>query len=250
MANPIYPGTDLKFQITTNYDDFQLTEDEWELTVADPYGRIRKITKNDCFWDTDGRYYFTLEKVMRGQYLVRFKGLYEDEDYDKQKAAVTDVQPLVTVPDCGCHRGEECCHKVHYQIVWTVSIDGDEYLAGSDGKYILTSDGKRIAFKNPKRKQIEDMGKVILETMTGEEFKQFIEGRNPDGRIDTLPEMLDAAQGISDSETIQHDVQEQIDENLENQAADSSDIDEIFGGASTAPTVPTQPIVVEEEEEP
>ena len=56
------------------------------------------------------------------------------------------------------------------------------------------------------------MGKVILDTMTGEQFKQFIEGNNPDGVIDTVPEMMRAAQGISDDETIQQDVQEQIED--------------------------------------
>ena len=48
--------------------------------------------------------------------------------------------------------------------------------------------------------------------MTGDEFLQFIEGTNPDGKIDTIPEMMSAAQGISDDETIQDDVQEQIEE--------------------------------------
>lgn len=48
--------------------------------------------------------------------------------------------------------------------------------------------------------------------MTGDEFLQFIEGTNPDGKIDTIPEMMAAAQGISDDETIQHEVQEQIEE--------------------------------------
>jgi tRNA U54 and U55 pseudouridine synthase Pus10 len=216
---PIYPGMDLKFLVSTEFLDFHIEEDDFQIVIRNRWGQVKQIVhRDDCFWDTDGNFYFTMENVKKGEYFAYFMGTYEDEDYDKQKATVTDMQPLVTVPDCGCHstpgpsphRGGECCHKVHYQIVWTVSIDGDEYLAGSDGKYILTSDGKRICFKNDKRKQIEEMGKVILDTMTAEEFKQFIEGRNPDGKIDTLPEMLAAAQGISDTETIQDDVQQQI----------------------------------------
>lgn len=256
MAYPIYQGMDLKFQVTTEWPDFQLTEDPFEIIVKDRYGRIvRDMKKDDLFWDSDGRYYFTLENVRRGIYYAYFKGDYEDDDYDKQRAVVTDYQKLLEVPscvrDCPCENSNftssyKCCHKVHYQMVFTVSIDGDDYLCGSDGKYILTSDGKRICFKSDKRKQIEDMGKVILDTMTGEEFKQFIEGYNPNGQIDTVSEMIRAAQGISDDETIQQDVQEQIGDNQ----ADNSDIDEIFGGASTAPTVPTQPITAEEEEEP
>ena len=209
---PIYPGMDLKIQVQTEFLDFQITEDDFEITIRDQYGRIRqRIKREDSFWDSDGRFYFTMENVHRGTYYAYFRGQYEDDDYDKQKATVTDYQQLVVVPDCSCRK--ECgCHKVHYQIVWTVSIDGDDYLCGSDGKYILTSDGCRIAFKNEKRKQIENMGKVYLDTMTGEEFKQFIEGRNPDGQIDTLPEMLDAAQGISDQETIKEEIQSEVEE--------------------------------------
>ena len=72
------------------------------------------------------------------------------------------------------------------------------------------------------------MGKVILDTMTGEEFKQFIEGRNPDGDIDTVPEMLDAARGISDSTTIKEDVEQQMSEHDQDNEATDADIDSIF----------------------
>lgn len=44
--------------------------------------------------------------------------------------------------------------------------------------------------------------RVILNTMTGEEFKKYIEQRNENGRIDTLPEALRALEGIRDDETI------------------------------------------------
>ena len=64
--------------------------------------------------------------------------------------------------------------------------------------------------------------------MTGDEFLQFMEGTNPDGKIDTIPEMMAAAQGISDDETIQDDVQEQIEEHDEDNEATDADIDSIF----------------------
>ena len=44
--------------------------------------------------------------------------------------------------------------------------------------------------------------KVILQTMTGDEFKKYIEQRNPNGEIDTLPEVLKALKGLRDDETI------------------------------------------------
>lgn len=222
MAYPIYPGMDVKFQIKTDYNDFQLTEDPWKIIIKDQYGRtVSALDKGDCFWDADGNYYFALEKVRNGMvYFVFFKGSYEDEDYDDQRAAVTDIQRLLAVPsavcECPCIESRQSLsckhHRVHYRLVTTVSIDGDDYLCGLDGKYILTSDGKRICFKSDKRKQIEDMGKVVLDTMTGEEFKQFIEGRKPDGEIDTIPEMIDATKGISDQQTIKEEISKEVEE--------------------------------------
>ena len=220
----IYPGTDLKFRITTTQPDFNLSEDTFEIKIKDQYGRVRyTIGKSDCFWDDQGNWYFVMDNVRTGIYFAWFHGRYEDEDYDDQRRDFTDVQELCRVnyhdmpPRCH-HR-----HVVQYEQVWTVSVDGDEYLCDSEGRYILTADGDRICFKNNKSQTIDDMGKVRMQ-MTGDEFLQFMEGRNPDGKIDTIPEMMDAAQGISDDETIQHDVQEQMSDN----SADHTDIDDIF----------------------
>ncbi len=215
-----YPGTDRKFMVTTTQEDFLMTEDDFEITVIDPYRRQRRIKKQDCFFDSDGRYYFTLERTLRGTYYAWFKGWYEDDDYDKQVRQFTDGQKLceVGVKACRCGTATDstchCRHVVQYQEVTTVSVDGDEYLADTDGKYILTSDGKRIAFKNPTKDKITDMGKVRL-NMTGDEFKELIEGDNHDGTINTVPEQMRAMQGISDDETIQHDVDERIDVKIE-----------------------------------
>lgn len=207
----IYPGTDLKFRITTTQPDFNLSEDTFEIKIKDQYNRVRQVvTKSDCFWDDQGNWYFVMDNVKTGIYFAWFHGRYEDEDYDDQRRDFADVQELCRV---NYHAGplHRHHHKVHYEQVWTVSIDGDEYLCDKDGNYVLTSDGKRICFKSNKSQEIDDMGKVRM-NMTGDEFLQFMEGRNPDGKIDTIPEMIDAAHGISDDETIQHDVQEQIEQ--------------------------------------
>ena len=226
----VYPGTDKKYLITTTQEDFNLMEDSWEVLIKDRYGRVRyRRPKSECFWDSDGNYYFTLEGLRQGRYFAYFRGEYEDDDYDKQKRVFTDVQKLLEVglvPDCPCRRKRK--HVVQYTEVTTVSIDGEDYLADKDGKYIYTSDGMRICFKSDKSEKIEDMGKVKLDTLTGDEFKMLIEGHNPDGNIDTLPEMLDAAKGISDDTTIRKDVDDQIDEQLDEQAATDEDIDEMF----------------------
>lgn len=237
MAYPIYPGMDVKFQVTTEWEDFQLTEDPFEIVIKNGYGRmVKTIKKADCFWDEDGRYYFTLKNVQRGIYRAYFKGDYEDEDYDTQRATITDLQDLLIVPSNVRESNggnitftPSCKHKVHYRLVTIVSIDGDDYLADCNGKYILTQDGKRICFKSDKSQEIEDMGKVRLDTLTGDEFKKLIEGNNPDGQIDTIPEMLRAAEGISDDgTTIKEEVAQQIDDSQEENEATDDDIDEIF----------------------
>ena len=62
-------------------------------------------------------------------------------------------------------------------------------------------------------------------SMTGEEFKRLIEQPNPDGVIDTLPEMMRAMQGISDDgETIDDKVQQAMDSRV----GTEQDVDEIF----------------------
>ena len=225
----IYPGTDLKFRITTTQPDFQFSEDSFEIRIVDQYGRLwRTVTKSDCFWDDQGNWYFTMDNPRRGVYTAAFLGRYEDEDYDDQRRDFADVQELCRVGYLGGpRRHRKCRHVVQYEQVWTVSVDGEDYLADCDGRYVLTADGKRICFRSDKSQQIDDMGKVIMD-MTGDEFLQLIEGRNPNGEIDTVPEMLDAARGIRDDETIQHDVDERIIEEVESQQAGHEDIDEIF----------------------
>ena len=226
----IYPGTDLKFRITTTQPDFQLSEDWFEIRIKDQYGRVKQVvTKSDCFWDDQGEWYFVMDDVRKGIYYAFFHGRYEDEDYDDQRRDFTDVQELCRVGYCGCPCVSRCKrkHVVHYEQVWTVSIDGDEYLCDNEGRYILTADGDRICFKNNKSQTIDDMGKVRMQ-MTGEEFLQKWEGRSKDGSVNTVPELFDSMQGISDDETIQHDVDERIDEHdTENEATDA-DIDSIF----------------------
>ena len=90
-----YPGTDRKFMVTTTQEDFLLVDDDFEITVIDPYRRQRRIAKQDCFFDSDGRYYFTLERTLRGTYYAWFKGWYEDDDYDEQTRQFTDASCLL-----------------------------------------------------------------------------------------------------------------------------------------------------------
>lgn len=229
----IYPGTDLKFRVTTEIPDFHLSEDAFSIVVKDKYFRtVAAITKNDCFYDDQGNWYFTLSKVRSGWYYAYFTAQREDEDFDDQLAQYKDSQLLCVVGYCKRHAPliPDCCrcrHKVHYEQVWSVSIDGADYLADCDGKYVYTSDGKRIQFTNATSDYVEDMGKIKMQ-MTGDEFLQFMEGRDKNGKINTIPEMFDAAQGISDDETIPQKIQQEIDENEQENEASDEDIDQIF----------------------
>ena len=227
----VAPGTDLKFRVTVTKEDFNLARDWFEIIIKNSYGRVvARITKNDCFYDSEARWYFALENVKQGEHAAVFIGAYEDEDYGKQRRVWTDRQPLfVGIEDCQTSHRQHSCegHPVEYEQVWDVSIDGEDYLADCDGNYVYTSDGKRIQFSNQLSDIVEDMGKVKMK-MTGEEFLKKWEGRDPNGEIDTIPEMFDAAQGISDDETIPQKIKRDIDESQEENEASDADIDSIF----------------------
>ena len=212
----VNPGNDLKFRVTTQKDDFNLARDPFAIIIKNRWGRIvKRIEKTDCFYDSEGRWYFNVEHVASGLHYAIFIGAYDDEDYGKQHRTWNDRQPLFVGRE-GCmmtsrRRHHPAACPVSYEQVWAVTVDGDDYLADCNGDYVYTSDGKRIQFTNNLSQIIEnDMGKVKMK-MT-----------------DTLPEMLDAARGISDQQTIKGDVQEQIDENEKDNEATDSDIDEIF----------------------
>jgi len=208
----IYPGTDIKFRITATQPDFQLSEDQFQIVIKDHHGRIRQtLAKSDCFWDDKGNWYFVMDNACRGIYYAYFHGRYDDEDYDDQYRDFTDAQELCRVGYRGTPVPCKCKHVVQYEQVWTVSVDGEDYLADSDGKYVLTADGKRICFHSNKSQQIDDMGKVRMQ-MKGDEFLQLMEGRNPNGEVDTIHEMFDTAQGIGDDKTIIEEIEEQVEE--------------------------------------
>lgn len=219
----MYPGCDLKFRVTSTQMHFEMGEDNFGITIKNQFGRVMwRIEKRDCIIDTEGHFYFVLENVPGGVYTAIFAGSFEDEDYNKQERVFFDIQHLAIVPgERVKHIGP---HKVQYDQVWTVSIDGADYLADSNGHYIYTSDGHRIQFISQNQQTAEDMGKVMMH-MTGDEFLKLIEGRSPDSEINTLPEVFDALRGITDKDSaVKEDVQDQIDDN----ECGDSDIDEIF----------------------
>lgn len=156
----IYPGTDLKFRVTADIAGFSIGDGEFGITVLDQYGRTRyNIVKDECFQDSEGRWYFTLSNARRGIYSARFTATIPDADYDALHRQYVDLQPLVAVGYCGCFSTPHgCCRKeqqVQYEQVWTANLDDGTYLADADGRLILTADGARIKI-NPDTNNDDD----------------------------------------------------------------------------------------------
>lgn len=197
-------------------DWFSLTECDFSITIKSRWGKlITTIAKGDCFEDSDGRYYFTLTGLANGNYYAYFSGTISDVDFSGSKRTITDKQRLITIGSCCCDCEEsDCCcendHLITYEQVWTRNIDDVDYLCDKFGNYIYTSDGHRIAFTR-KPQETTDMGKITL-NMTGDEFKQLIEGRSPNGEVDTIPEMVDVMKGINDDSTIKDETESTYDE--------------------------------------
>lgn len=228
----VNPGCNLKFRLSTTKDDFTLASDKWNIVIKNNLGRTtHRIAKKDCYYDTEGRYYFNILNPQVGTYTAIFVGAYEDEDYPEDRRIWTDRQVLFVCRE-GCmmrqrrKRHPSAC-PVEYEQVWACSVNGDDYLADCYGRYILTAEGDRIQFTNNLSNDVEEMGKVKLK-MTGEQFVQLIEGKDPNGAVNTIPELMQVMTGVDDQETIPQRIQDEIDDNEEENEATDSDIDEIF----------------------
>lgn len=228
----VQPGTDLKFRVTVTKDDFTLGGDDFNIVIKNQWGRVtHRIKKSDCFYDTERRFYFNVPNAMLGTHYAIFIGAMEDDDCEGGKRIWSDRQLLYVCRE-GCMEGHrKAVHPqgcpVKYEQVWDVSVDGEDFLADCYGRYIYTADGNRIQFKSKLTEEIEDMGKIKMK-MTGEEFLDLIEGRDPNGAVNTIPELMDVMRGVDDQETIPQKIQDEIDENEEENEAADSDIDEIF----------------------
>lgn len=149
----IYAGSDLKFKIVPHRDFLDLEEQDFTLEIRNGWWQVlATISKDSCFEDVDGNFYFTIDNVQRGELWALFSVTIEDEDYEKHNRVITDNQKICNVERCECMDAECYCecnsdHIVTYEQVWTVNIDGERFLVGSDGAYILTNDGNRIQFR-------------------------------------------------------------------------------------------------------
>jgi hypothetical protein len=185
--------------------------------VIDRFGRVfKEYAKKDFIRDTEGNYYFQMKDVLTGEYKAITTIGIPDEDFASGYQQRTDAQIFLHVNMMMCHPACGCRHKtdgmgVVIERVWSVSIDGEDYLADVDGNPILTSEGEKIYFINPIDKEDEDMGKVKL-NMTGAEFKKLIEGDEPNSEVNTIPEVMRVMQGISDDTTVKKEIEDEVEE--------------------------------------
>lgn len=188
-----YPGTDLKFRITAAIEGFSLADNYFTIAVKNGYGRLMyRRTKNQCFRDTEGSWYFTLTDIVPGTYTAVFTAYLPDDDFLRLIRRETDVQMLY---DTHADRTDPAAdsHRVQYERVYTASVGDEQFLVDENGDYIMSSDGQRVRFLPTDGAS----GHVDLQ-MTGQQFRQLIEGTNPNGIIDTVPEALSAIGSMGD----------------------------------------------------
>ena len=104
------------------------------------------------------------------------------------------------------------------------------------------------------------MKKVQLDTMTGDEFKTFIEQKTDNGKVDTIPELMERTGEIPDGMSMEDFIREKarqsavdeevlreaVDKQLEAMTATSEDIDEIFSDCGSTPEPVPIPIDADE----
>lgn len=213
----IYPHTDIKFRITITASDFNQRSNPWSLRVIDRFGRVfKEYAKNDFIRDSEGRFYFDMKNVLTGEYKAVTTIGIPDEDFTTGYQQRTDAQIFLHVnmcmchPMCGCHCKTDGM-EVLIERVWIINIDGGDYLAESDGTPILDKNGEKIYFTNYIDEGDEIMPPVKL-NMTGDEFKQLVEGFDPNSEVNTIPELIHAMQGISDETTVKQEIKDETED--------------------------------------
>lgn len=195
----IHAGTDLKFRVKSMLVGFNMQEDSFAVVIKNRWGQKKAIIeKEKMLYDEEGNYYFMLPAITVGVYYAQFIARKRDEDFEEDVMNVVDEQIL-------CRVGYEYFHEcdimpedtdglaVSYERVWTVNIENGLYLCDVNGVPILTSDGRKIRLLDPST----DHASVNLD-MTGDEVKTLLEGHTEDGKINTVPEVLEAVGGIDD----------------------------------------------------
>lgn len=192
----IYPGTDLKYKVTAIGRGVTLADNDFTLVVKNSYGRVMlAMEKQDMLTDSAGGFYFKMVNVPGGVYTAILTIAKTDINFDGACQHVVDYSPLCTVSGESVKMGGPSTDGlvVCYERIWTVNIGEGVYLCDVNGTPILDSEGKPIMLSE----QESEQSNTRL-SMTAEEFKQLVEGRSQNGKIDTIPETMDALGGIND----------------------------------------------------
>lgn len=212
----IYAGTDLKFRVTAEIVGFSMKKDDFSIIVKNRWGQVKYIIKKEeMLTDDNDNFYFTMDDVQNGTYYSTFNAKREDTDFEDDIQSVVDMQPLVVVGICDCEDGEHTCGAdgavVAYQRVWTVCIEGYIYLADSSGAPILDANGERIYLKNPQKEKTA-YGTIDL---TAEELNTLLTKRKEDGKIDTIPELMELAGGMEENTEVSLMTEEDADDMMQ-----------------------------------
>ena len=192
----INAGTDLKYRVETDIAGFSLANNDFTITVSNRWGQVLKIIrKADMLIDSFWNYYFTLDAVPTGIYYARLAAHKEDEDFSDGIQTIVDYRYLVSVgtEESMIRQSENDGSTVAYIRVWTVNLVDGVYLADANGNPILDADGNRIRLTDN-----TSMTASVKLNMTGDELKHLLEGRTANGKIDTIPEMMDSLGGMGD----------------------------------------------------
>lgn len=207
----IQEGTDVKFKVTAVINGFIMAEDPFIIVVKNQWGQVKyTVNKYNTLHDAEGNFYFALPAMARGEYTASLTALIEDEDFPDGVRRMVDVRWLVTIgsEDKSVRHDKTDGADVKYERVWIVSVEGDVYLTDEDGNALLDKDGQRIYLTRTD----QDQSTKVRLSLTGNEFKQLVEGRNQNGKIDTLPEAFDTLSGIDEDTEVTISTQEDIDE--------------------------------------
>lgn len=180
-------GTDLKYRVDFNVEGYNPLIDGFKVAVKNRWGDSKYLFDNEnALTDTEGNIYITLDAVPSGVYYAETTVGLADRDFQDGRQHIVYKCHLVNV-GCGVQQAQACnCQpeygSVEFTRVYTLNIGDGTYLYDSDGNPIEGSDGQKVRL-----------------SMTAQEAKDLLEGRNDNGTIDTIPEVMDALGGMNDS---------------------------------------------------
>lgn len=192
----IYPGTDLKFKVSAVGRGMSLADCGFSVVVRRQSGKVVYAgDKQDMLTDGAGGYYFCLKDMKAGIYYAKMTMEKTDINFDGSYQHVTDWSYLCTIgyPEQRQHVPETDGLAVCYERVWTVNIGEGVYLCDVNGQPILDADGQPIILTE--QGQESDSVKIPL---TAAQLNSLLTGRNHNGTVDTLPEVIDAVAGLDE----------------------------------------------------